>query len=42
MALKEKCFYVNHSGMVTEFMAKLREGLAKRKKERESTNAGVV
>lgn len=37
-ALKEECcFYVNHSGVVRENMAKVREGLTKRTKEQQQS-----
>ena len=28
---KERCFYVNHSGVIRESLAKIREGLKKKK-----------
>ena len=32
---EERCFYVNHSGVVRESLAKIRERLSQRKRERE-------
>ena len=32
---EERCFYVNHSGVVRESLAKIREGLSQRKRESE-------
>ena len=32
---EERCFYVNHSGVVRESLAKIREGLSQRKRETE-------
>ena len=33
---EERCFYVNHSGVVRESVAKIREGLSQRKREKVS------
>ena len=32
---EERCFYVNHWGVVRESLAKIREGLSQRKREKE-------
>ena len=31
---EERCFYVNHSGVVKESLAKIRKGLSQKKKEK--------
>ena len=32
---EERCFYVNHSGVIRESLAKIREGLNQKKKKKE-------
>ena len=37
--VEERCFYVNHLGTVRESLAKIREGLIQRKREREKSQS---
>ena len=39
---EERCFYVNHSGVIRESLAKIREGLNQKKKKEKKKNVSKL